>query len=122
MKGYIMSEFDERQKDQFFQLMLCEAELKREIGLKEDEIEKMERDWLESLSLKYTKILSQYGLTFDELDDDEKYRLIAHEERCEDIAIHRGLIDEVTLEPFNDDEFIILEALAEIDFSSRKVA
>lgn len=117
-----MSEFDERQQEQLFEMMVHKAELKCEIELKDNEIEKMERDWLESLSHKYTKILSQYGLTFDELDDDEKYQLIAHEAKPEEVAINRGLIDEVTLEPFNDDEFVLLEALAEMDFSSKKAA
>lgn len=113
---------DELEQEEALKLMVCEAEKKREIELLDEKIEALERDWLESQSKKYTEILSQYGLTFDELDDEEKYQLIAHEATSEEIAINRDLIDKDTLEPFNDDEFVILEALENIDFSSKKIA
>lgn len=97
--------YDEKEKEEALAYMICEKELER----LDEKIEALERDWLESQSKKYTKILSEYGLTFDELDADEKYQLLAHEVTCEEIAINRGLTD----------EFKLMEALAVCDFSKK---
>lgn len=99
---------DELEKEEAFKIMICEKELE----MLDEKIEALERDWLESQSKKYTKILSEYGLTFDELDSDEKYQLLSHEVTSEEIAIQRGLTD----------EFRLMEALAECNFSKREVA
>jgi len=99
--------WDEHEKEEAFKHMVSEMEVKREIELLDEKIEALERDWLESQSKKYTKILSEYALTFDELDSDEKYQLLSHELTSEDIAIQRGLTD----------EFKFMEALSECNFS-----
>jgi hypothetical protein len=99
---------DEQYKEEAFKIMICEKELE----MLDEKIEALERDWLESQSKKYTKILSEYGLTFDELDSDEKYQLLSHEVTSEEIAIQRGLTD----------EFRFMEALSKCNFSKKEAA
>ena len=111
LKGLIMSQvklFDEKEKEEAFKIMVYEKELE----MLDEKIEALERDWLESQSKKYTKILSEYGLTFDELDADEKYELLSHSVSAEEIAIQRGLTE----------EFQLMEAFSVCDFSKREAA
>ena len=111
LKGLIMSQvklFDEKEKEEAFKIMVYEKELE----MLDEKIEALERDWLESQSKKYTKILSEYGLTFDELDADEKYELLSHTVSAEEIAIQRGLTE----------EFKLMEAFSVCDFSKKEAA
>jgi hypothetical protein len=115
LKGLVMGQvklWDEHEKEEAFKHMVSEMEAKREIELIDKKIEALERDWLESQSNKYTKILSEYALTFDELDADEKYELLSHTVSVEEIAIQRGLTD----------EFKLMEAFAVCDFSKKEAA
>lgn len=100
--------FDEKEKEEALKIMVYEKELE----MLDEKIEALERDWLESQSKKYTKILSEYGLTFDELDADEKYELLSHELTAEEIAIQRGLTE----------EYQLMEAFALCDFSKKEAA
>jgi len=101
--------FDEREREEALKLMVCEMEAKRELELIDRKIEALERDWLESQSNKYNKILSEYGLTFNELDDDEKYQLIAHTATCEEIAINRGIIEDYTFTVQNNYKKVVIQ-------------